>query len=404
MRFLLAGLVLASASASAQQAAPAFDPGAVPWATLRGHFDRFSANIGDVPATAWPGGGDYGAVSAVTGAVRIPEAANANMMGRTPGIIIAAGVQGLAVTDSKTAPGVGGYFGAGLGTANGNVWGINPTAKNFASSTGAGSLAFNGQVVGSEVDVALHTPAGGWGGSNAVGQSIQGDFQSQPDGELNAIGIGAVGAAPWKNALKISTGAANYAREVDPATPGTGASDGIFDMFVIRDAAGRPVQIIQGYGHDGKLVVRPLVAGAGVGLRLQDVAGHDRITLDAGSGVVHAPALVGDTVVSAGLLGTAGHIVSTGPAPSARDCGAGAVAAGSTDVRGRVTLPPGVGRCTIVLALPAASAPYVVVSSNVPGVATAVASGTGDGGPASFTIAMPPGMTAPVVVTWMAMQ
>ena len=389
MRAALPFLLTLAAPVLAQTPGGTWNGGPVPWPALQGRFDRFSVNLGDAPETAWPGGGGYGAVSALTGAINIPAAADGNMHGRVPGIIIAAGVQGLAVTESRTAPGVGGYFGSGLGVTGGGVWGINPTAKNFASSAPAGSPGLNGQVNGAEVDVSLRTPEGGWAGSNAVGLNLQGDFASLPDGQLNAVQVATNGAAPWKVAFKVFAGAATYAREVDPASSGPDKSNGIFDLFVVRDAAGRDVPIIQGYNYDGRLVIRPLAEGAsgGVGLSLQDVRGGERIVLDASTGSVRME----------------GHLRSTGPAPAASACGGGVVAPGSTDLRGRVTMPPGVVRCTVRLALPSAGEPFVVVSGNVPGAAPAVTSTMG-GTEASFVIGLPPGVQDPVTVTWQTME
>ena len=390
MRAALFALLIAAAPSLAQTPGAAgsgtWNGAPVPWPTLRGRFDRYSVNLGDAPETAWPGGGAYGAISAVTGAVDVPASADDNMHGRVPGIIIAAGVQGLAITESRTAPGVGGYFGTGLGVAGGSVWGINPTVKNFASSAPGGSPAFNGQVNGAEIDVTLHTPGGGWAGSNAVGLNLQGDFASPPDGQLNAVQVATDGAAPWKVAFKVFAGAATYAREVDPASSGPGKSNGIFDLFVVQDAGGRPVPIIQGYDFNGRLVIRPLV-DHGAGLSLQDAGGAERVVLDAATGSVRLE----------------GHLRSAGPAPTATACGTGAVAPGSTDLRGRVTVPPGVVRCAVRLALPSEVEPYVVVSGNVPGVAPAITSASA-GADAGFVIGLPPGVREPVTVTWQATE
>ena len=288
--------------------------GAIAWPTLRTNYDQVRANLGTTPLSAWPGGGSYGVVSALTGAVNVPSSADTNLIGSVPGIIIAAGISGLAVNNSAKAPGVGVYGGAGLNTASGSVWGANFTAKNFGSSAPGGSTPYNGEITGVEIDVNTTAPVGGWGGSNTDGLWIAGTFDTQMDGQMNAVHVGIEGAAPWRNGFKTESGAVNYAREVGAGSAGTVPSNGQFDMFVIRDSTGTAKQIIQGYDLNGRLVIRPLVAIAsgGVGVRVQDASGNDKIVLDGGGGTVTATAATFSANVSASTLGVSGGATLSG--------------------------------------------------------------------------------------------
>ena len=359
------------------------------WATLALPYDRLRVTVGDVAQTAWPGGGAYGAVSAITGAIDIPAAADADLIGTgVSRTIVNAGVSGLAVTHSLTAPAVGLYGSAGLARERGGAWAMNLTVRNFASAGPGGSSGFNGQVTALEGDVGLHRPPGGWAGSNVDGVWLPLDADSQPDGEANMLHIGIVGAAPWKNGVKIDAGSTTFAREVGPASRGTGPSIGTFDHYVVRDAAGAALHVIQGYDLDGGLVLRPLTPGKASRVRLQDAAGRVGVSLEAGPG---------DVVL-------AGSIVSRGERPRIT-CPGATLDPAATDLRGRVTIPPGRTRCTVHLAIAGGAEPYVVVSGNVPGLAPAALPGGPDEAAAqAFTIALPEGARVPVTVTWIAIR
>ena len=290
--------------------------GTIAWPSIRANYDHVCANLGTTPISAWPGGGSYGVVSALTGAVSVPSSADTNLIGAVPGIIIAAGISGLAINNSAKAPGVGVYGGAGLNAAGGSVWGANFTVKNFASSAPGGSTPFNGQITGLEIDVNTSKPSAGWGGSNTDGLWVAGTFDTQMDGQMNAVHIGIEGAAPWRNGVKTESGAVNYAREVGAASAGNAPSNGQFDMFVIRDSSGGSKQIIQGYDSNGRLVIRPLVAIAsgGVGVRIQDATGNDKIVLDgAGGGVTASQVATGTLAVSSGQATINGQAIATQP-------------------------------------------------------------------------------------------
>ena len=313
--------------------------GTVNWATIRTNYNHVCGNLGGTPVTAWPGGGAYGSISALTGAVSVPSTADTNMIGSVPGIIIAAGVTGLAINNSAKAPAIAVYGGAGLNVAAGSVWGSNFTSKNYAVGTGAGSTAYNGQVVGCEIDVNLKTPGSGWGGSNTDGLWIPGTFDSQLDGQMNAVHIGIQGTAKWKNGFKTEPGSVDFAREVGAAGTGTGPSNAQFDMHVIQDSTGAARQIIQGYDSNGKLVIRPLVAIAsgGVGIRIQDAAGNDRISFDGSSGGMTASTATVSGDLETGTLGVAGGatIGGTGVTASAVATGTLIVTTSSATVNGQ---------------------------------------------------------------------
>jgi hypothetical protein len=187
------------------------------WSNLRVPYDGLHVDIGNTPIETWPGGGDYGVASAITGSVKVPAAADSNYDGATPLSIINAGVSGVALTQSDKQPVVGVYGGSCLDRTHGNAWGMNATAKNWANSGNEQSDGYEGNITGLEIDASWKLPPVDRrvGGSNIDGLWIPAElYGGRPDGTCNAIHIGIYGEYPWKKAILSDHGAADYFAQI----------------------------------------------------------------------------------------------------------------------------------------------------------------------------------------------
>ncbi|KQO66035.1 hypothetical protein ASF22_05035 [Methylobacterium sp. Leaf87] len=240
------------------------------WATFKADNNSFLVNLGNAPRYIWPGGGDYAAVSAITGAIRLPREAGDNNINGGPAIIIASGVMGLALTDCLNNVAVGGYFSGGISLDQGRGWAINGTLANFEQRGFGFPAGKNGQLIACELDLNINTPAGGWAGTNAYGASIVCVPQSQPDGGFTAVHISAIdinnastGRAGfpkvgWKEAIRTDPGACNEFAQIHTVKyPGEGASGSQSLHFI---SATSNSQFRHGYlalAPDGGFVMQP---------------------------------------------------------------------------------------------------------------------------------------------------
>lgn len=287
------------------------------WATWRGSYSGLSAEIGNPPPKLMPGGNDYGVVSAVTGAIDIPASANGNMIsGDIPGLIITSGVLGVARTSSFAAPAVGVYGGAHMGAEKAQAWGANFTTKNFDTSGVPPASGFNGQAYGIEVDLNLVAPKAGWAGSNADGMWITGVWNSKVDGQMNAVHIGAEGAAGWKNAIKTDHGSAAEFAEIGKTTK-TGASPSQVIHLISSDGKADYHALIHA-DPDGSVSIKPNYYGHTKGLIVRSADPTRFVKVHPVEGII-APS-VATRALLVDLDGKGAKIVSVGPPDS---CGSG---------------------------------------------------------------------------------
>lgn len=287
------------------------------WSNLRGAYSGFSVEIGNPPPKLMPGGGDYGVVSAITGAIEIPASADGNIISKnTSGLIIISGILGVARTSSIAAPAVGVYGGAHMGVSKAQAWGANFTTKNFDSSGVPPASGFNGQVYGVEVDMSLVAPASGWAGSNADGIWITGEWNSKVDGQMNGLHIGAQGTAGWKNAIKTDHGSATEFAEIGKTTK-TGASPSQMIHLISSDGKDNFHALIQA-DPDGSVNIKPNYYGHTKGLVVSSADPTYFVKVHPVEGIT-APS-VATRALLVDLEGKGAKMVSVGPPDS---CGKG---------------------------------------------------------------------------------
>lgn len=238
------------------------------WAGQYTIYDKTCVKVGSPTEYAWPGGGIYGTVSSVTGALRVPAAADSSILPGTniPSIIIAAGVMGLVETLSNQNVGVGVFGMARMGRSGSRAWGANFVVGNKLEAQGGTS--FHGQMNGVEVDCGWWQPPGPTnGGSNMIGIWVPAEFYGgRPDGSAAAFQIGRYAEYGWKHCIVSDHGGADTFAQIGMVNPTSfGGASGSQPLHFI--SASDTNQYHHGYvqqGPDGSFIIQPdFYAGAG---------------------------------------------------------------------------------------------------------------------------------------------
>ncbi len=298
-----------------------------------------------------------------------------------------------------------GVFGRGTTGADApGVWGGNFLAANCPAADVFCQTGHDTIVYGAEFDVNVAPlPGGAAPAGAAYGIHISGASAIRPLGGAVAVHIdplnGYLRGVRWTAGLRTEDGAADrgivigaLANSVDPmdgdgrsvaaARPRDSGNQGLFLNGI--DRAGVPHQAYVTADGDANLI---LSAGQRDGI------------VEVGTGP-------GQLKVSAAGVQVMGTVAVAGPAPSVADAPGARIAPGSNDTRGAVTIPPGLTTCRIAFGARYETAPFAVVSGDVPGVAVAVlatqaATGAANG---SMTIGLPAGLRVAVTVTWHVIQ
>lgn len=216
-------------------------------------LDPNRAVINSFPLTSEFGANTSSVVQALVGAVDVPSTATGTLM---------SGVSGYSRTASTASDAVG-IFGEGeANAANVSIWGGNVVASNapgFALNDGTGFDLTS--LIGLEIDTAVSKKSGNVIPNIPImGLWITGSATAQTTNTIDdAIDVGYAGVGnnvPWKDAIRIRTGASNVAAiEVDQA--GTGNSQNSqYLIFSSTDAGGTGhINTIYGDNSLGSLIL-----------------------------------------------------------------------------------------------------------------------------------------------------
>lgn len=294
-------------------------------------LDPNRAVINSFPLTSEFGANTSSVVQALVGAVDVPSTATGTLM---------SGVSGYSRTASTASDAVG-IFGEGeANAANVSVWGGNVVASNapgFGLNDGTGFDLTS--LIGLEIDTAVSKKTGNvlpnvptiglWITGSATAQSTNTTF--------DALDIGFAGAStstPWKDAIRIRSGASNAAAiEIDQAAAGNSQPSQNL-TFVSMDSGGA--------GH-----IQTIYSPSTNGLYLApDAAGCAVITAGVGGGTEFWSC---PTQVRAFVPFLTAQILDQSAVPTVSSCGTSpSVNAGSANSSGQFTTGTGTpAACTV---------------------------------------------------------